>query len=223
MLNSIQYRRLLWLSLLVVLAYCGLGWRLVDLQYLRAGHVRRDFERRTAREYIEVPMRGEILDRHGAMLTKSVRFYDIGVEPPRVSPYQSQVAAVLAGPLEMDRRQLEALLTPVTNVTADGQVDIKPSYLPLKKGLSLERWKTISEIMRTNSFGLDPKRMTSRLGRAGGGRRAVPRHHVAHPGDRRAGDAGGAGPHRHCRRSTHWHRPARDGDGGSLGRVHRFS
>lgn len=161
MLNSLQYRRLLWLSLLVVLAYCGLGWRLVDLQYLRAGNVRRDFERRTAREYIEVPMRGEILDRHGAMLTKSVRLYDIGVEPPQVSPYQSRVAAVLAGPLEMDRLQLEALLTPVTNVTADGKLTILPRYVPLKKGLSLERWKTISEIMRTNSFGLDPKRMTN--------------------------------------------------------------
>ncbi len=162
MLKATQYRRLLWLSLLVVLAYCGLGWRLVDLQYISAGQVRRAYEQRTAQESIELPVRGEIVDRHGAMLTKSVRLYDVAAEPPRLSPFQDRVAAALAGPLQMNPRVLEAMLTPVTNVTAEGKLTVTPAYVPLKKGLTLEAWKTISEIMRTNTFGLDPRQMVSR-------------------------------------------------------------
>lgn len=165
MLNSTPYRRLLWLSLLVILAYCGLGWRLLDLQYLSADKVRLAYEQRTTREIIVPPVRGDILDRNGAMLTKSVRQYDLCAEPKHLSPYQARVAAVLAGPLEMDVRELERLLTPVTNQTAEGQVTVTPAYVPLKKGLSRERWNTIREIMRTNSFGLDYKGMTNRAER----------------------------------------------------------
>jgi len=165
MLNSTTYRRLLWLSLLVILAYCGLGWRLVDLQYLSADKVRLAYEQRTTRESIVPPVRGDILDRNGTMLTKSVRQYDIGAEPKHLSPYQSRVAAVLAGPLEMDVRELERLLTPVTNRMADGKVTVTPSYVPLKKGLPRERWNAIREIMRTNSLGLDPQGMTNRADR----------------------------------------------------------
>ncbi len=165
MLNSTPYRRLLWLSLLVILAYCGLGWRLVDLQYLSADKARLAHEQRTTRESIVPPVRGDILDRNGAMLTMSVRQYDICAEPKHLSPYQSRVAAVLAGPLEMDVRVLERLLTPVTNQTAEGKVTVTPAYVPLKKGLSRERWNTVREIMRTNSFGLNYKGMTNRAER----------------------------------------------------------
>lgn len=160
MLKSIQYRRLLWLSLLVVLAYCGLGWRLVDMQFLSATEVRKAYAQGAVRELIVPPMRGDILDRNGATLTTSVRQYNIGAEPPLISPHQAKVAAALAGPLKMDVRELTALLTPVTNQTADGQVEITPRFVMLKRGLSFEDWSAVKELKSKSDFGLDLKALT---------------------------------------------------------------
>jgi cell division protein FtsI/penicillin-binding protein 2 len=159
MLKSIQYRRLLWLSLLVVLAYCGLGWRLVDLQYLSAAAIRQAYAESTVRESIEVPMRGNILDRHGATLTTSIRLYNLGTEPPMISPHQARVAALLAGPLQMSQPELEAKLTPVTNRTAEGRLEVTPRYIMLKREVSLEQLKAAQAIMQTNDFGFDLKAM----------------------------------------------------------------
>jgi cell division protein FtsI (penicillin-binding protein 3) len=160
MLKSIQYRRLLWLSLLVVLAYCGLGWRLVDLQYLSAAAIRQAYTESTVRESIEMPMRGNILDRHGATLTTSIRLYNLGTEPPMISPHQARVAALLAGPLQMSQPELEAKLTPVTNRTAEGRLEVTPRYIMLKREVSLEQLKAAQAIMQTNDFGFDLKAMT---------------------------------------------------------------
>lgn len=163
MLKSLQSRRLLWLSLLVVLAYCGLGWRLVDLQVLSADGVREAYEKGAIRDYIELPRRGEILDRNGATLTSSIQMYNIGAEPPCVYPLQLQavVARLLAGPLQMDARALESMLTLKTNITEAGETNIN-RFVMLKRGVTYEQWSAIREIMRTNNFGLDLKKLTQK-------------------------------------------------------------
>ena len=109
MTQSLQYRRLLWLALLVVLAYCGLGWRLVEMQYLGADTARQQFAQTAVEEVIEVPMRGNILDRNGVVLTTSVRQYDIAADPSYIQPYGAGVAAALAGPLKMEVAELRRL------------------------------------------------------------------------------------------------------------------
>jgi cell division protein FtsI/penicillin-binding protein 2 len=160
MLKSMQYRRLLWLALVVVLAYCGLGWRLVDLQVFSAAPVRQAYERGAVREYIELPRRGDILDRHGATLTTSVQRFNIGAEPLHVAPLQQSVAERLAGPLQMDLATLVELLTPRKYVAADGTEKVKP-FVMLKRGASLEEWKAVRDIMRKSDFGLDLKSLNS--------------------------------------------------------------
>ncbi len=160
MLKTIQYRRLLWLSLLVVLAYCGLGWRLVDLQYLSADAIRQAYAESSVRESVEVPMRGDIRDRHGATLTTSIRLYNLGTEPQKISPHQARVAALLAGPLQMTQADLQAKLTPVTNWTAEGQMEVTPRFVMLKREVSLEHFKAALAIMRTNDFGFDLSAIT---------------------------------------------------------------
>lgn len=162
MLSSSQYRRLRWLSLLVLLAFCGLGWRLVDLQYLSAAAIQQAYAESTVRESIEVPMRGDIRDRHGATLTTSIRLYNLGTEPPKISPHQARVAAALAGPLQMSQQELLAKLTPVTNVTAKGKLVVTPRFIMLKRELPLEQLKAAQAIMRTNDFGFDLKAMAKK-------------------------------------------------------------
>lgn len=160
MLKSLQNRRLLWLSLLVVLAYCGLGWRLVDLQWVSSETVRMAYEKGAVREYIELPKRGDILDRHGATLTSSVQRYNIGAEPPHIAPYQDRVAALLAQPLQMGVEELTKLLTPETNVTASGVQQVR-AFVMLERGASFEQWAAVREIMQKSDFGLDLKTMSA--------------------------------------------------------------
>lgn len=162
MLKSQQYRRLLWLSLLVVLAYCGLGWRLVDLQVFSAGMVRQEFEKNEIREYIEPAKRGDILDSRGTTLTASIQRFNIGAEPPQVAPYQAQVAAAIAGPLGLDAKELTKLLTPITNKIETGKAVIENRFVMLKKGATYDEWAKVREIMQHSDFGLDLEHLSNK-------------------------------------------------------------
>ena len=159
MTQSLQYRRLLWLALLVVLAYCGLGWRLVEMQYLGADTARQQFAQTAVEEVIEVPMRGSILDRNGVVLTTSVRQYDIAADPSYIQPYGAGVAAALAGPLKMEVAELRRLLSPVTRHPVTGQSQTN-RFVMLKKGATFDEWNAADAALRTNSFGLDRSQLS---------------------------------------------------------------
>ena len=72
MAKRLQYRRLVWLALLLCLAFAGLGYRLVDLQVLRHEELSAKAQQNTQREFLLEPRRGDILDAKGNLLATSV-------------------------------------------------------------------------------------------------------------------------------------------------------
>jgi cell division protein FtsI/penicillin-binding protein 2 len=69
MAKRIQYQRLIWLGLLLSVAFAGLGYRLVDLQVLRHKELSALAQANTQREFLLEPRRGDILDAKAAAFT----------------------------------------------------------------------------------------------------------------------------------------------------------
>ncbi|HEX4350209.1 MAG TPA: hypothetical protein VH251_07470, partial [Verrucomicrobiae bacterium] len=70
--NILQIRRAVLLLVLLVVAFTGLAYRLVDLQILRHDELSAKAELNTQREFRQAPRRGDILDASGNILATSV-------------------------------------------------------------------------------------------------------------------------------------------------------
>src|SRR5436305_2085626 len=106
MAKKLQYRRLFWLTLLLGLAFAGLGYRLVDLQVRRHAEWSVRSERNTHREILFEPRRGDILDVRGNPLATSVFVKTVCADPTLISDRQAEVAHVLAPLLDLNEAKL---------------------------------------------------------------------------------------------------------------------
>src|SRR5690348_2527586 len=96
MAKRIQYQRLVWLGLLLCLAFAGLGYRLVDLQVLRHEELSAKAQENTQHEYALEPRRGDILDVKGNLLATSVFLKQVCADPSLLGTNQVEVAHLLA-------------------------------------------------------------------------------------------------------------------------------
>ncbi len=81
MAKKLQFKRLLWLTLLLAAAFAGLGYRLVDLQVLRHDELAREARSNTQYTYRLEPRRGDILDCNGNLLATSVFVKTVCADP----------------------------------------------------------------------------------------------------------------------------------------------
>src|SRR5215475_1974080 len=102
MAQRLQVRRLMWLALLLCLAFAGLGYRLVDLQLLRHEQLSAKAQQNTQREFLLEPRRGDILDVKGNPLATSILVKTICADPVLIGNRQAEVAHTLAPLLQMD-------------------------------------------------------------------------------------------------------------------------
>src|SRR5512138_1571454 len=110
--NKVQIRRLLWLALLLAMAFVGLGYRLVDLQALRHDELKVKAQENTQQEYVFEPRRGDILDIKRNALATTVLVKSVCADPTLILTNHAEVARVLAPLLEESETQLDRLLTP---------------------------------------------------------------------------------------------------------------
>src|SRR5512143_876520 len=110
MAKRIQYQRLVWLGLLLCLAFAGLGYRLVDLQVLRHEELSALAQKNTQREFLLEPRRGDILDAKGNLLATTVVMKTVCADPTLIGGYRTNVARALAPLLGLDERALDQLL-----------------------------------------------------------------------------------------------------------------
>src|SRR5450432_3958558 len=96
-----QFRRLLALLALVVLAFAGLGFRLVDLQVWRHDELSQQAERKTQAKRWFTASRGDILDANGNVLATSVSVQTICADPSKIGGQGAVVAHALAPLLQM--------------------------------------------------------------------------------------------------------------------------
>ncbi len=148
-----QHRRLWVFALLVVLAFGGLGYRLVDVQVLRHEELRSKAERAWQKTQVRSTRRGEIYDARRQLLATSVPVKTVCANPMIIGGRGGELAKVLAPLLVMPESNLARRMEPRKWVSASGETrDLQ--YAVLKRKVSLEDWDRIQEAVR--GLKLDP-------------------------------------------------------------------
>ncbi len=156
-----QFRRLLALLALVVLAFAGLGFRLVDLQVWRHDELAKLAERKTQQTTWQEAKRGDILDANGNLLATSISVKTICADPSMIGGQQAVVAHALAPLLQMSESDLLQRMTPRIVKNSKGEtVTNGLYYVRLQKNVTDETWQKIQAAMGQLSFGVDEKKLS---------------------------------------------------------------
>jgi cell division protein FtsI (penicillin-binding protein 3) len=155
-----QFKRLLALLALVVLAFTGLGFRLVELQVWRHAELVKLAEKRTQQTTWQEAKRGDILDANGNLLATSVSVKTICANPSLIGGQQAVVAHALAPLLQTNEAYLLDRLTPRIVKNSKGEtVTNGLNYVRLQKNITDETWQKIQTAMNRLSFGVDETKL----------------------------------------------------------------
>jgi cell division protein FtsI/penicillin-binding protein 2 len=159
MSRSLQFKRLVWMGVLLATAFLCLGYRLVDLQVWRHRELADLAQQNTDRRIVREPRRGDLRDVRGNQLATSIFVKNINADPSLIAPYQREVARALAPLLDMDERELADKLAPRMITNARGEV--RPDrHVPLKKKVPVEQCERIRETMRQLPLPVDEAALT---------------------------------------------------------------
>lgn len=158
MSKRVQYRRLLFLALVLGAAFAGLGYRLVDLQVLRHEELGARAAQNTQREILREPRRGDILDAKGNLLATSVFVKTVCADPVLIGDRQAEVARCVAPLLQLNEGELYQRLLPRLRQNAKGET-ITNRYVVLKRKVALETWEKVHAAMAGLTFGVDEKKL----------------------------------------------------------------
>lgn len=161
MAKQLQFRRLAALTLLLGLAFAGLGYRLVDLQVVRHAELYKEARSNTQFIYHLEPRRGDILDCKGNLLATSVFVKTVCADPSLIGNHAVEVAHALAPLLQVSEAELVAKLTPRMRRNEKGQ-SISIRYVVLKRKVSTDTWDKIRDTMSALSFNVDETKLTKK-------------------------------------------------------------
>ncbi len=147
------------LLVLLLAAFCGLGYRLVDLQVMRHGELKVRAQANTQREFLFEPRRGDILDARGNLLATSTSVKIVCADPTLIGDRQRDVARVLAPFLQMDAEQLAEKMMPRVFRNSRGEL-VTNAYVRLKTRVPVETWEEIRAALSRMSFGVDEKSLS---------------------------------------------------------------
>lgn len=158
MAKRLQYRRLLFLVLLLAAAFAGLGYRLIDLQVVRHDALRAEAEQQSVKKILLEPRRGDILDARGNLLATSRFVKTVCADPTLLGDCQSTVAGAIAPLLGLNEAELCQRLLPRTRTNDLGQI-VTNRYVRLKQKVPFETWDKIRGVMSNLAFAADEKRL----------------------------------------------------------------
>lgn len=153
-----------WLHFVVVcvlVAFAGLGCRLVDLQVLQHEELGRIGEDNTRRVLYIPARRGEIRDCRGNPLATTKLVKTVCADPTmicndHVGNYQQQIAQVVAPILGLDPQQMLQRLQLVSLTNRNGNV-VKDQHVVLKHRVELEDWAKVTNALATMGLGIEDK------------------------------------------------------------------
>ncbi len=159
MAKRLQYRKLLMLGLLLAAAFSGLGYRLVDIQYVRHDELSAKAESNTKREYVFEPRRGDILDIKGNILATSAFAKTICADPSMMNDHQAEVIAHAVAPLlQVSEQSLYQHLATRVRISDKGQTN-QVQYVRIQQRVPVDTWQKIQDTMTNLSFGVDEKKL----------------------------------------------------------------
>ncbi len=144
---------------LVLTAFAGLGYRLVDLQVLRHDELSRLAEKGSQAIIPQIARRGDILDANGNILATTVPVKTVCVNPSLIGNQQAAVAHTLAPLLQMNEADLFQKLQPRLMKNAKGQM-VTNQYAVLQRKVSDETWGKISSAMTNLPLAVDESKMS---------------------------------------------------------------
>jgi len=147
------------LVVLVLIAFAGLGYRLVDLQVLRHDELSIKAQENAQMEFPLEPRRGDILDAKGNLLATSVMVKTVCADPTLIGNRQGDIARALAPLLQLNESELVEKLTLRTYLNERGETATH-KYVKLKEKVSVDNWQKIEMAMTNLSFGLDEKKLS---------------------------------------------------------------
>jgi cell division protein FtsI (penicillin-binding protein 3) len=156
--RRIQNRRVLSILGLLVLAFVGLAYRLVDLQVFRHDELSIKARGNTWREFMLEPRRGDILDAKGNPLATSLFVKTVCADPSLVGNHQAEVARILSPLLGLPEADLIQKLTPRTRVGENGQ-SATNRYVVLKRKVQPGTWQDIQSKMATVAASPEEKKL----------------------------------------------------------------
>src|SRR5207245_8471200 len=106
MIQPAQYRRLALMALLLLIAFAGLGYRLVDLQVLRHEDLSREAAVTRERTIMHASRRVDILDARGTVLATTLFVQTVVVASSLIGTNQPHVAPPLAPLHQINADQL---------------------------------------------------------------------------------------------------------------------
>ena len=161
MTKRVQFKRVLLLLAVLVLAFAGLGLRLVDLQVVRHDELAKQAEDGTQHEVWQAPRRGDILDARGQLLATSVSMKTVCADPSLIGAQLAVVARALAPLLQMNEADLRQKLVPRLAKNEKGEtVTNNLHYVRLQKNVTDDSWRKIQSAMTNLTFGVDEKSLS---------------------------------------------------------------
>jgi cell division protein FtsI/penicillin-binding protein 2 len=154
-----QLVRLLAMLALVVAAFVGLGFRLVDLQVWRHGELAALAEKGSQEKIPQAARRGDILDANGNLLATTVPVKTVCANPSLIGNQQAAVAHALATLLQMNEADLFQKLQPRLMKNQNGQT-VTNQYAVLQRKVSDETWQKISCAMTNLPLAVDESKMS---------------------------------------------------------------
>src|SRR4051794_31251000 len=158
MAKRLQYKRLLALTVLLIAAFTGLGYRLVDLQVFRHDELSVKAMENTQQEMLLEPRRGDILDSRGNLLATSIFVKTVCADPSLIGNRAPEIGRALAPLLAKPEAQLIQQLTPKVKQNERGET-VTNAYVILKRKVAPETWQKIQAAMTNLTFGIDEKKL----------------------------------------------------------------
>ena len=159
MAKRLQYKRLTLLALLLGMGFAALGYRLIDLQVLRHDELSVLAQRRSQREFLLEPRRGDILDAKGNPLATSVFVKTVCADPALIGNHHAEVAHALAPLLQVGENELCERLAPHLRQNAQDET-VTNRYVVLKRKVPVETWQKVQAAMTNLTFGLGEKKLS---------------------------------------------------------------
>ena len=159
MAKRLQFRRVIWLAILLALAFAGLGYRLVDLQVIRHDELSAIAQQNTQREFLLEPRRGDILDAKGRVLATSILMKTVHADPVLIGDRQTQIAHALAPLLQMNESDLVQRLMRRIHQNKMGESVTNLDIL-LKDKIPVETWEKIQNAMTNLDLGLAGRKLS---------------------------------------------------------------
>jgi cell division protein FtsI/penicillin-binding protein 2 len=157
---QMQYKRLMWLGVLLGAAFAGLGYRLVDLQVLRHDELSAKARENTQHRILLEPRRGDILDVRGDVLATSTFVKTVCADPQLLAGYQTEVARAIAPLLGYEEAALAQRLTPKVTQNDKGQLQTN-RYVVVQRKVSIDTWRKVQQVMNDLAIpGLEGRTLT---------------------------------------------------------------